>query len=116
MSEFFDQLIAEALLKEKFSKILRKPDVFSKESDRIYNRIVDLAVIKVFENTIESDLLCVVFKSLSRTERQVILLNVLMDYALEDTASMIGSNRDSVYTLKSRALKKFQAAIEELDK
>jgi len=116
MSEFFDHLIAEALQKDKLIKSIKKNLACSKESEKIYNKIIDMAVIRVFENTIENDLLCIVFKSLSRTERLVILFNVLMDYDVEETASVIGTNRDRVYSRKCDALKKFRDAIEGLDK
>jgi len=115
VSEFFDHLIAEALLKEKLANSIKRNEAFSKESEKIYNKIIDQAVIRVFDNTIENDLLCIVFKSLSRTERLIILFNVLMDYDIDETASVIGTNRDSVYNLKCRALKKFKEAIEGLD-
>ena len=49
MSEFFDHLIAEALLKENLTKSIRRKEAFSKESDKIYNKIIDMAVIRVFE-------------------------------------------------------------------
>ena len=112
MSEFFDRLIVEALKKDNVSKSI----VCSKESEKIYNKIIDMAVTRVFENTIENDLLCIVFKSLSRTERLVILFNVLMDYDIEETANVIGANRDRVYSRKCDALKKFRDAIDGLDK
>lgn len=115
MSEFFDRLIARALLKEEFTGVIRKSGDVDKEFNRIYNKIIDQAVIRMFENIVENDLLCIVFKSLSRTERLIILFNVLMDYEVEETAGIIGTNRDSVYNLKCRALKKFKEAIEELD-
>jgi DNA-directed RNA polymerase specialized sigma24 family protein len=39
----------------------------------------------------------------------------MLEYEIEDTADIIGSSRDSVYSLKHRALKKLQAAIADLD-
>ena len=116
MSEFFNNLIEDILLKKSFSNPTRQSDGFSKESKKIYNKVIDTVVSSVFENTIENDLLCIVFKSLSRTERIIILFNVLMDYGIADTAYIIGTNKDSVYNLKCRALKKFKKAIEDLDK
>jgi len=116
MSKFFDYLIAEAMFNKQITAFSEKSKCRNKEYDRLYNKIIDLAVIKMFENIIDNDLLCVVFKSLSRTERLIILFNVLMDYELEDTIAIIGTNRDSVYSLKCRALKKFKAAIEDVDK
>jgi hypothetical protein len=112
MSEFFDRLIMEALFKDQLSVSIGAYKARSKEFDRIYREIIDLAVIGVFENFIDSEPLCIIFKSLSPTERLVVLLHILMDYRIDETANIIGTNRDSVYSLKHRALKKFQAAME----
>jgi len=114
MSEFFDYLIAEALIKKEFSGVVRKNN--SKVFNKTYNKVIDQTAIRMFDKTIENESLCIIFKALSRTERLIILFNILMNYEIDDTAEIIGTHRDSIYSLKYRALKKFKAALEGLDK
>ena len=116
MSEFFEHLLFNIFMERtEIVPQQNEENIDDKDFDRLYKKIIDMAVIKLFEKTVENDILCVVFRQLSRTERLIILFNVLMDYEAEYTAKAIGTDKNTVYNLKHRALKKFQAAIEDLE-
>jgi DNA-directed RNA polymerase specialized sigma24 family protein len=115
MSEFFDCLITELLSEKKVPASTSKWKSSKTEFDKIYRKIIDQALIGAFEELVDNELLRIVFKQLSHTERLIILFNVMLEYEIADTADIIGSSRDSVYSLKHRALKKLQAAIADLD-
>ena len=117
MSDIFEHLILEHLFESNKTgtKQEHEDEFDAKEFNKIYNKIIDLAVINTFENIVDNELLCLVFRRLSRTERLIIMFNILMDYKGDATAKAIGVNTDTVYRLKHRALKKFQAALEGLE-
>ena len=117
MSEIFERIILEHLFEsaDADAKEENEGEFDAKEFNKIYNKIIDLAVINTFENIVDNESLCLVFRRLSRTERLIILFNILMEYRGDATAKAIGVSTDTVYRLKHRALKKFQAALEGLE-
>jgi DNA-directed RNA polymerase specialized sigma24 family protein len=84
------------------------------EIEVLYRRLVDKLVIRMFENMVENALIQCEFRKLTKRQRMVILLNVLMKIKPKTTADMIGSTTNSVYLHKSRALQKLREELQDL--
>lgn len=84
------------------------------EIEALYRMLVDKLVIRIFENMTENALIQCGFRKLTKLQRMVIMLNVLMDFKPKATADLIGATTDSVYMHKSRALHKLRQELEDL--
>ena len=115
MSKYCEDLILSLLDRKRPKSTLSSlfGDIDEKEITGIQRVLVDTIASKLFEEIIESTLLCEVFSKLPHTQRLVILLHVLMNYEIDETAEILGSNCDSIYSQKHKALRRFK---EELGK
>lgn len=95
----------------------KKNEIFltEKEMLKLYKKVTDKLIIKIFERNIENELLNVAFWKLSSMQRKVLLFNVLYDFSAESAAHLLGTTVDSIYTQKYKALKRLKAALVGMD-
>jgi DNA-directed RNA polymerase specialized sigma24 family protein len=118
LSGSFDKFLEEYFLsamKRDLEMREQEIDFDGAEIEALYRMLVDKLVIRIFENMIENELIRREFRKLTKLQRMVIVLNVLMKIKPEMTADMIGATTNSVYLHKSRALRRLRQELENLE-
>ncbi|MDR2357984.1 MAG: hypothetical protein LBD92_07895 [Oscillospiraceae bacterium] len=84
------------------------------EIEVLYRWLVDKLVIRIFENMIDNIQIQHEFRKLTKRQRMVVMLNVLMKINTETTADMIGITTDNVHQHRSRALRRLRKELQDL--
>lgn len=85
--------------------------ITEKEMENTYKKIIDKLAHNIFFAAVGNELLLEVFEKLSRLERIIVVFNIMLDYSSADIAMLAGSTPDSIYSQKSKALKKLRESM-----
>ena len=85
--------------------------ITEKEMENTYKKIIDKLAHNIFFAAVGNELLLEAFEKLSRLERIIVVFNIMLDYSSADIAMLAGSTPDSIYSQKSKALKKLRESM-----
>ncbi len=109
----FDQLFEQILIKEyqneNYINICNPID--DKEVYREFRKILDKIAIKIILDNFENEELVQAILGLSRSERIIIVFNVVLDMNLSEVAFLLGSKIGSTKVQKCSAMKKIKKIV-----
>ena len=117
MYSYFEDIFKRAFLKSivhthrEISADLSKFD--DKDITREYRKILDKVAIGMINETFENEKIIKSMMMLSTLERVIIAFQTILDMELGEISILLDSTPESVYSQKSKALKKLKNALKD---
>ena len=105
----FEQILIKEFQNENYINICNQ--INDKEVYREFRKILDKIAIKIILDNFENEELVQAILGLSRSERIIIIFNVVMDMNLSEVAFLLGSKIDSTKVQKCTAMKKIKKVV-----
>ena len=96
-----------------FKRIFELSSISDKDVTAEYRKILDKVAIGMIKETFENEKIIKSMMMLSTLERIIVAFQTILDMELSEISILLDSTPESVYSQKSKALKKLRIALKD---